>query len=391
MTEDATRQSTNLASLRREWGWVLAANLTLLAGAAWLMRGGWSDPGAWRAWLGVASAILAYQLFHLWRNLSQNFAGNGQARLFPTLGLGNWITLLRSALLALLSGFLLTPRPEGWAAWAPGGLYLAAALMDYLDGWAARATGRASRLGEILDMHWDGYGVLVACILLVMYGQAPAWYVLVGLARYLFVAGLWLRERRGQPIYAMQPSMIRRALAGAQMGFIAAILLPVFTPPTTLVAATIFMLPLLGSFLRDWLVVSGVVKIRDAQEGARPFWERWAAPARAWLPLFLRGLAVALLLAAIWSEATHSRAWGLLLVGGCGLALIGLGVAGRLAALAVMLMSGFVLRNDAQNLLYWAVLLAGTGVLLVGTGKYSLWKPEEWLIYHRPGEARQTR
>ncbi|HMN60961.1 MAG TPA: hypothetical protein PJ988_11385, partial [Anaerolinea sp.] len=85
---------------------MLAANLTLLAGAAWLMRGGWSDPGAWRAWLGVAGAILAYQLFHLWRNLSQNFAGNGQARLFPTLGLGNWITLLRSALLALLSGFL---------------------------------------------------------------------------------------------------------------------------------------------------------------------------------------------------------------------------------------------------------------------------------------------
>jgi CDP-diacylglycerol--glycerol-3-phosphate 3-phosphatidyltransferase len=97
--------------------------------------------------------------------------------------------------------------------------------MDFLDGYVARVTHRTSRLGEILDMHWDGFGVLVASWLLVLYGQVQAWYLVVGLARYLFVAGMQIRERRGLTNYPLPPSMTRRAMAGAQMGFIAVVLL----------------------------------------------------------------------------------------------------------------------------------------------------------------------
>jgi hypothetical protein len=57
----------------------------------------------------------------------------------------------------------------------------------------------------------------------------------------------------------------------------------------------------------------------------------------------------------------------------------------------VMLMCGFVLRSSVSEGLYWAILLSGTGVLLAGTGRYSLWKPEEWLITHKAGEANQPR
>lgn len=95
-----------------------------------------------------------------------------------------------------------------------------------------------------------------------------------------------------------------------------------------------------------------------------------------------------MLLAVLIEEAKSPTVLsGVLLVGSAGLVLIAAGAAGRIAALAVMLMCGFVLRDGAQNGLYWAILLAGTGVLLAGTGRYSLWKPEEWLIYHRAGEA----
>lgn len=245
-------------------------------------------------------------------------------------------------------------------------------------------------MGEILDMHWDGYGMLVACCLLVQYGQAPAWYLLVGLARYLYLLGLWLRERAGQLIHELQPSVMRRALAGAQMGFTAVILLPVFSPPATWVAATVFMLPFLISFLRDWLVVSGVLVWSSGKAGGRAGWRDAIAGLRLWLPLFCRGLTILLLLALLWGQAQLGKMpVGVLLVAAIGLVLIGLGAAGRLAALAVMLMCGFVLRGEAQNGLYWAALLAGTGVLLAGTGRYSLWKPEEWLIYHHAGENRQ--
>ena len=91
--------------------------------------------------------------------------------------------------------------------------------------------------------------MLAACLLLIQYGQAPVWYILVGLARYLFVFGLWLRQKMGLTNYPLPPNRIRRGLAGSQMGFIAVILLPVFTPPATLVAATLFMTPFSIAFL----------------------------------------------------------------------------------------------------------------------------------------------
>ncbi len=378
-----------MTALQREWLAVLGVNLLLLAGGFELLQTAWTGPQRWW-WVGLAGLLLAYQLAHLRRHLGQNHPAGTPQALYPDLGLGNWITLVRAVLLALLTGFWLLPRPAGWTVWIPGSLYMAAAVLDFMDGWAARATRHASLLGETLDMHWDGYGALVACALLVQYGQAPAWYLLVGLARYLFLLGLWLRKRNGQAIYEMQPSVMRRALAGAQMGFIAVILLPVFSPPATWVASTVFMLPLMGSFLRDWLVVSGVVVWRTGKTGGRAGWRDAVANLRAWLPLFFRGLTVVLLLGMLWNQVQADRVdTGLALAAAVGLLLIGAGAAGRLAALGVMLMCGFVLRHDAQNWLYWAALLAGTGVMLAGTGRYSLWKPEEWLIYHRPGESRQ--
>ena len=38
------------------------------------------------------------------------------------------------------------------------------------------------------------------------------------------LAGLWLRKRRGAPIYDLPPSVNRRVIAGLQMGFLAVIL-----------------------------------------------------------------------------------------------------------------------------------------------------------------------
>lgn len=373
-----------LHALKREWRLALVTGAVIWVIAALLLRSAW--PGLEIArWSAFAGILIAYQLAYLWRNLARNHPQDAPDSLYPALGLGNWVTVLRAIFLALLAGFLLLPWPGGAASWAPGIIYLSAAILDFIDGWAARVTRQTSALGELLDMHWDGFGVLVASILLVQYGQVPVWYLLVGLARYLFLIGLWLRTRRGLPNHPLQTSGVRRALAGVQMGFIAVVLLPVFTPPATQIAASLFMAPLIISFLRDWLVVCGTIRVESKKTpGMAPgFW----AKVRRWGPLGIRAGVFVLLAITLGKELlTPAPETWVVVVSGAGLLLIGFGVLGRATALLIVLMSGFLLRESPVNWLNWAILFSSTLLMLAGTGKYSLWKPEEWLITHRAGE-----
>lgn len=377
-----------MEKLRREWvlvGMVFASFLAgghILLGAAW---GGGRDVLQWGV---VAGTLMVYILAHLWRNLEKNhLQGDGAGRLYSSLGLANWITLIRASGLAMLAGFLWLPRPAGVAEWIPGLLYLGSASLDYCDGWAARATRRTTLLGETLDMHWDGFGVLVATVLLIQYGVVPVWYGLVGLARYLFLFGMWVRTHIGLVNYPLPPSMARRALAGMQMGFIAVVLLPVFSPPATQGAATLFMLPLMGSFLRDWLAVCGLGQVWNeggksrVQNALNQLWKR--------IPYLLRVVMALNLAAVIWQE-TRSPAplWWIVGGAGLGLLLVVLGVLGRTSAVGLILLSGLALKDNAMNGLFWGVLLIGLALMLTGTGRYSLWKADEWMIYNRAGEAR---
>ncbi|MCZ7668816.1 MAG: hypothetical protein M5U34_17250 [Chloroflexi bacterium] len=61
-------------------------------------------------------------------------------------------------------------------------------------------------------MEFDGLGILLVSLLAVWYGQLPGWYLLIGLARYFFVFGLWLRQKRHLPHHAMPPVGIGASL-----------------------------------------------------------------------------------------------------------------------------------------------------------------------------------
>ncbi len=76
----------------------------------------------------------------------------------------------------------------------------------------------------------------------------------------------YLRKRRGLPLFDLPPSQIRRPFAALQMGFIAVVLMPVYFPPVTQVAAWVFMLPFLANFLRDWLAVCGLDWVRASYQ-----------------------------------------------------------------------------------------------------------------------------
>ena len=387
---------TALSSLQKRWILFALVSAAVLLGGYYFLSRNWSATYALR-WAVFTAAILLYQAWLLWNNLKENHR-LGEELLLPGLGLGNSFTLLRGVMFAALTGFLFSPRPQGMLVWIPAGLYTAGALMDYLDGFTARATNQVTKLGEILDMSLDGWGVLVASTLAVQYAQAPAWYLLVGWARYLFLVGLWLRARLHWPIYELTPNVRRRSFAGLQMGFGFVILWPVFTPPGTYHAAAIFSLPFLAGFLWDWLLVSGTISagMGKLQHNVKEF-------ALRWLPLGPRAAVVLLVapaLAARWSGfefqevasggfgTIGSKAWALTLAGLETLVAAGIlaGAGGRIMAIAGLVVLGIhqiaAPLNGNQIVLVWIY----GAVLYAGTGAFSAWKPEEHLIRQRAGE-----
>ena len=375
---------------------------TAVAAGLWLLAaiGLWQSWPAYAGrWALLAGLALAYVLAVFWRNLAANHRA-GETAVLPTLGLGNTLTLYRGLATALLAGFLLSPWPEGWLAWLPAFLYMTADIADYLDGYAARIAHHATRLGEILDMEYDGLSVLIVTLLAVWYGQLPLWYLPLGLARYLFVFGLWLRARRDLPIYDLPPSAHRRIFAGFQMGFLSAVLWPIVPPAGAAIAGAVFGGATAVSFLRDWLVAIGWL---DPQAAGYQRWQQHiAAAATRRLPLLLR-LVLAVSLAAMlttepllaWTDlfvgwrlpgtavwATVSLA---VLVGG-GTAVL-LGVMGRVAAFLLVFPLGFDMLASGLTWANGAALACATAVMLLGPGPWALWRPEEPFMAWRAGEG----
>lgn len=387
---------SSITSLRRQWLLFFVVCLSFLVGGYIWLRIAWQPAyAAW--WLALPSLNIAYLLVVLWRNLDRNVR-QGEDFLLPRLGWGNILTLGRGLLVAGMLGFLFLPRPPGWLIWLPGILYVLSDAADFFDGYVARRTNHATRLGEILDMSLDGVGVLAACLLAVQYGQVPAWYILVGLARYLFLAGMWLRKKLGKSIYEMPPSLSRRIFAGLQMGFLAAILLPLFSPPGTFIAAALFGLPLLAGFGRDWLYVSGVLKPTPTTSTAANTWP--AGFFSRWLPVGLRVVILALMAGWLWTNGMPGIVVGVplaeqpvanVLIGFFNLlvaALLVLGIAPRVAAMVGLVALGFGQILAPLTPIQVALAVIYTIILYIGSGALSLWQPEEYLFYHRAGEKR---
>ena len=388
-----------MRQLRLRW---LATTLiygTFLLGGYWWLSRAWSPQWAtwWLAWAGLTMVL---ELVVLWCVLPSNHPPTSTS-LLPTFGYGTNLTLTCGLLLALLAGFLFAPRPSGGLAWLPAILYMVARMVDYVDGYVARITHHETKLGGILDMELDGFGVLIAIILGIQYGVLPLWYLPLALSRQLFIFGIWLRQRRGLPVYEMTPSGNRRIVAGYQTGFLSLALWPSFRPPLSIVAATVFALPLLASFGRDWLVVSGVLDPASAR------YQRGRLLVKnlleGWLPLVARIVSFGVAALLLWREIptfptwlphlqavgwTSASVWLWLLVIICipaTLAIL-LGVVGRVAALPLMIVAWL---DVAANGLDWTdnvwLFVAASIVTHAGSGRWALWRPEEPILNVRPG------
>ncbi|OGO63127.1 MAG: hypothetical protein A2Z45_02285 [Chloroflexi bacterium RBG_19FT_COMBO_55_16] len=402
MLSRSLNHNSSLTSLRIRWlGLALALTLVVTTGSAWLYTA-W-QPGYALRWLALAAGMSVYLSGILWRYLPDNHRAE-EKRLLPYFGAGNNLTLLRGILLVALAGFLFSPLPPGGLAWLPGLIYTLAAIADLFDGYLARRSNQVTQLGEKLDMSLDGLGVLIASVLVVQYGQVPAWYLLVGLARYLFLAGTWLRRRLGKPVYELASSSTRRPFAGAQMGLIAVVMWPIFSPPGTSLAATLFALPFLIGFTRDWLTVSGaliagadrsnlksdVSGITSSSAAMEPgYWPgRFIAD---WAPVILRASIIILLAPVLVQRIGGFPAsfWTALanLLAVAGVILLAFGAAGRVAALAVLFSLGIYQQYSNLTVTDSIAIVAACGLFFLGTGAFSLWTPEKRIINKRIGEA----
>jgi CDP-diacylglycerol--glycerol-3-phosphate 3-phosphatidyltransferase len=330
---------------------------------------------------------------HMHRQLAGHLTANHrhleEDRLFPTLGWANWITLLRAGAIVALCGFLPMAFLHGdqiryHLNWAPGIIYLGISLADLCDGFVARRQQHETELGKRLDIEADAAGLLAASLLAVVLGRLPVVYLLAGLAYYLFILGIRVRQRRSLPVIALRSRPYARIVAGLQMGLVGAALLPLFNPAFVSIAAGIFMLPLLIGFCRDWLVVSCRIKTDAGQQShldirARSLMMR-ALPWTLRLVLSAGGI---LLLVSSAPGLTH-LIWHLVL--GLCVLMAGLGIMGRSASLLLVLLLGC---NQSIFGMAWpalAVFGAAAALMLTGAGAFSLWAPEEDILYRRKKE-----
>ena len=214
---------------------------------------GLSPADSMAAWLlhpaAVAGAALVGQLWYVGYG-----AGVAAVTDRETIGLANAVTLVRGVLYAVVAGFVVAPANT---AWTPALCYGFGVVLDWLDGRIARTVGRETDMGARLDMAVDAFGFVAAPLVAVHWGQLPAWYLSLSAARYIFVAGVWWRRRRGLPVAALPEDVNRRRLAGVQMVFLTLVLAPP-TPPAFVYAVAPVLLALsLALFGRDYLAVSG--------------------------------------------------------------------------------------------------------------------------------------
>lgn len=375
-------------SLGMNWWTTAFISFCAVIGFNLLIISHWRIPSDWTRFV-LPLLPLIYVLAVLRSGLPLNHRA-GETRVLAHLGLANGITVVRGVLVSVLACFWNWPATIPFSihhsfAWLPGVIYIAAALLDLVDGMVARHTDHVTRLGERLDTLFDALGLLTAVLAGIFLNQLPLSYLAVALAYYVFSAGIRVRRRVGRMVIPLEPRRAARLIAGFNMGFVGTALLPIYRPPATTIAAMVFMAPLLAGFLRDWLVVSGRIKTGASQPA--PWEEKWQCLFREGLPVILRAVLLLSSLAALEKTAAFfsGNAEGPFYIFGpivrpiflLSIVLVSLGVMGRLAALPILLLSGLWVSRQGSDPMWCLLMVAAAGLLINGSGNLSLWQPEE--------------
>jgi CDP-diacylglycerol--glycerol-3-phosphate 3-phosphatidyltransferase len=254
-------------------------------------------------------------------------------------------------------------------------VYLAIGCGDFLDGLVARLTRTESLLGKRLDTSMDALGLLIASAAAVFLNRLPLAFLLVGLSYYLFQLGLTYRRFRGKFVRSLKDRPFGRAVAGIHMGFVGLALIPTLSATLLKHAAMLFMLPLLLGFVWDWLVVSG--RLGDEAD------DRWGL-------LFIQSGSIAAGVARLVILLAGIPAWQAVFAArpircsclGCIMVHDGVRVAGSISGHSSgsdhPQCSRCLRTPTALQLLVFDCMVV---LIITGTGRWSLWRPEERLVF----------
>lgn len=143
-------------------------------------------------------------------------AGRRKTRFSEIWNLPNILTYTRIAAVPLVAGLLMWGGLN--ARWWALGIYIVAAISDFLDGYLARLWQQQSSLGRMLDPIADK--VLVAVVLLVLSADGilfggHIWAAIIILSREVLVSGL--REYLGELQVSVPVTKIAKYKTAVQM------------------------------------------------------------------------------------------------------------------------------------------------------------------------------
>ena len=299
------------------------------------------------------------------------------------LGIGTAVTLLRVSALSLLSGYLFSP-PSSSQLWHLAGLYAVIGAGDWLiqsPSFRSTAFSPVAQGTKLASANcWTCGSTSSVC------WWPPRWPsrsdgCLRGISCWASPPssssrGLALRRALGAPGYEerLRPSAHTRTYVGYQMALIAAAFVPLFHANVVRVVSTLFMVPPLVAFVRDWLVATGWL-VPDTP-GYRRFIALTLVGVRKVTPVLLRPLFA---MSAIWLLPTHQPLGALWAA--CAAAVL-LGLVPRLSVCLWLVTVGLSPSGTAAEL---ALVAAGSSVLLLGGGYFSLYEPEEHWFFGRHG------
>jgi phosphatidylglycerophosphate synthase len=166
------------------------------------------------------------------------------------LGPADWVTLVRATLAVGVAALVADSFAEPAHVTMLVTLSAVALALDAVDGWVARRSKTASKLGARFDCEVDAFLILVLSVYVAR--STGGWVLAIGAARYAFFAAGWLLPWMREPL----PPRYWRKVVAAIQGIVLTIAAAEVLPATLTQAALVGALALLyESFGRDtwWL------------------------------------------------------------------------------------------------------------------------------------------
>ena len=166
------------------------------------------------------------------------------------LGPADWVTLARATLAVGVAALVADSFDEPAQVTMLVTLSAVALALDAVDGWVARRSKTASKLGARFDGEVDAFLILVLSVYVAR--SAGAWVLAIGAARYAFFAAGWLLPWLREPLPPRYWRKVVAATQGVVLTVAAAEVLPLALTQAALVGALVL---LCESFGRDvwWL------------------------------------------------------------------------------------------------------------------------------------------